>query len=175
MLCSAIAGARLVCRGSTFATRQLHLVITPSWNGAIRKRMRTTGARSLLNRPRGGFYRSCEFFLDAKQIGFWPPHFCPCATPRSNQRSAKHPQRATDSASNRRGSKQRPESGQRAHSESDPQPTPNSAARAPTTPPRGAKEGCPSCNIMGRLLFVWPARTAWPSPPTRASASSNKR
>ena len=70
MLCSAIAGARLVCRGSTFATRQLHLVITPSWNGAILKTREKTGARSLLNRPRGGIRRSCEFFLD-KQIGFF--------------------------------------------------------------------------------------------------------
>ena len=147
MLCSAIAGARLVCRGSTFATRQLHLVITPSWNGAILKTREKTGARSLLNRPRGGIRRSCDFFarrtnrvlLESRRRLFRQRGGLLIA--RQRQFTSLDLRAATAA---RRGQKRAPTAtlaGPAARHELGANKTPRAQRRR--------KEGCPSSSIMG--------------------------
>ncbi len=147
MLCSAIAGARLVCRGSTFATRQLHLVITPSWNGAIRKRMRTTGARSLRDRPWGGIYRSCNCSRASNKSGFTRVSAPAFSTARGLTHCAATPGTSLDlraATVARRGQKRAPTAtlaGPAARHELGANKTPRAQRRR--------KEGCPSSSIMG--------------------------
>ena len=144
MLCSAIAGARLVCRGSTFATRQLHLVITPSWNGAILKTREKTGARSLLNRPRGGIRRRCDF---SNKSGFTRVSAPAFSTARGLTHCAATPGTSLDlraATEARRGQKRAPTAtlaGPAARHELGANKTPRAQRRR--------KEGCPSSSIMG--------------------------